>query len=81
MPLFYVDIDDGERLSTDEIGSEFDDLQAARDAALATLAEVAAHILPSTARRRISVTVFDDERQQLFQARMVVVEAWTGKTS
>jgi hypothetical protein len=81
MPLFYVDIDDGERLSTDEIGTEFDDLHAARDAALATLAEVAAHILPSTEQRRISVTVFDDARQQLFQARMVVVEAWTGKTS
>ncbi len=81
MPLFYFDIHDGERLSTDESGTDLENVQAARNAAIATLAEVAAHVLPTTEHRQIAITVFDHARLELFHVRMVVVEAWNGKTS
>ena len=46
-PLYYFDFDDGRQASCDTLGTEFANLEAVADEAVAALAEIARDRLPS----------------------------------
>jgi hypothetical protein len=60
MPLYYFDFRDGENFSPDEDGLEFPGVDAARDQATKTLAEMAKDVLPGSTVRQLAIEVRDD---------------------
>jgi hypothetical protein len=65
MPLFYFDVRDDEKVTTDEQGMHFNGIEGARDEATRGLAEMAKDVLPGAARRRLSIVVRDEAKEPL----------------
>ena len=72
MPRYYFDIHDGTRESRDEEGSEFSDLQAACDEAVAVLPAIAGNGAFPQADREIVATVRGADGRALFRTRLSV---------
>ena len=72
MQRYYFDCRDGEAFIPDEEGLEFDGIEAARDEATRTLAEMAKEALPGVGRREFEIEVRDDARQPVLRTALVI---------
>lgn len=70
MPWFYFDMREGNRLITDEVGVEFDSLDAAEYEAARAAAEIGRDQLPKGGARDITVEVRDEQGQQVVTVRV-----------
>lgn len=76
MPLFYFDIDDGERFTLDDGGLECPDRKAARDYAIGVLPDLAREALPDGDTHRIVVTVREESGRPVFRAVLSLKAEW-----
>jgi hypothetical protein len=67
MPLFFFDVLQDGKLSVDTEGSELPDLDAAREEAVNTIAEMSADAIPRTRGRQLSMIVRDGRGNSLLQ--------------
>ncbi len=65
MSRYYFDIREGTRFVPDEVGLEFDSLDAAERAAAETAAEIGRELLPKGDVREITVEVRNEHRQRV----------------
>jgi hypothetical protein len=65
MPRFYFDIREGTRFVPDEVGLNYDNLDAAERAAAETAAEIGRELLPKGDAREITVEVRNEHRQRV----------------
>jgi len=79
MPRFFFDIDDGESCETDGRGSELLNAQAARNAAIAILPDVAREELPDGDRRIFMCKVRDENGNVIFIATLSLVAEWINR--
>jgi hypothetical protein len=68
MPRYYFDIREGTRFVPDEVGLEFDSLDAAERAAAETAAEIGREMLPKGDAREVTVEVRNEHRQRVLTA-------------
>jgi hypothetical protein len=68
MPRYYFDIREGTRFVPDEVGLEFDSLDAAERAAAETAAEIGREMLPKGDAREVTVEVRNEHRQRALTA-------------
>ena len=66
MWLFYFDINDGRRRSTDHKGHEFSGLEAAWKAATVELAQMTFDEMPNRGRECFVVTIRDKDRKPVY---------------
>jgi hypothetical protein len=64
---YFFDTRDNERFLRDEVGVELPDLEAVKDQAARSLAELALDVLPGALERRLAVEA-RDERQPVLKA-------------
>jgi hypothetical protein len=76
MPLYYFDFHDGYRLSFDDEGQEFPDINKARDEAIGTLFDVARDVRPARDRRDCITNVSDESGKIVFRARLSLFPEW-----
>ncbi len=76
MTLFFFDVDDGERRTFDDQGTEFPGLKEAREGAIRALPDVARDLLPDGDRRDFVVTVKDANGRALFRASLSFRSEW-----
>ncbi|MES2135706.1 MAG: hypothetical protein V4502_01430 [Pseudomonadota bacterium] len=60
MPLYFFDTRDGDTFVEDDTGLEFEDLDAVKDQATLSLAELARDVLPGSLKRVLAVEVRDE---------------------
>lgn len=77
MPVYFFDIDDGERLTIDDVGSEMPGPQAARAEAMAVLPAVAKDRVTGDGRT-LTATVRDGRGRSLGSAKLTLTAEWTG---
>jgi hypothetical protein len=65
MSRYYFDIREGTRFVPDEVGLEFDSLDAAERAAAETGAEIGRELLPKGDAREVTVEVRNEHRQRV----------------
>jgi hypothetical protein len=65
VPHFYFDVREGARFVPDEIGLEFDNLDAAERAAAETAAEIGRELLPKGDAREVTVELKNKHRQRV----------------
>jgi hypothetical protein len=75
MPLYYFDTRDDDEVTRDDVGLRLDGVQAARDLAAKSLAELAVDALPGSSRRCLGVDVRDERSavlttELIFEARL-----------
>ncbi len=70
MPRYFLDFQDGELWLKDEEGQEYEDLQAARDAAIAALPDIGREAPPPDGKRDFVAYVRDDSGAQLCTVRL-----------
>ncbi len=75
MPHFFFDITDGATAIDDE-GSEFPNAQAAGDAAVKTLPQMACHETGPPRSRMITVLMRDEVGRHLFTASLNLSSRW-----
>jgi hypothetical protein len=63
MPCFYFDVRDGVSFTPDEVGREFDSLEAAERAAAKAAAEIGRDQLPNGDARKVTVEVRNEHGQ------------------
>ena len=68
MPRFYFGVREGATVVPDEIGLEFDSLDAAERAAAETAAEIGRELLPKGDAREVTVEVRNEHRQPVLTA-------------
>ena len=76
MPHFFIDTDDGRFRVEDEEGGVYDDAEAARDAAVAVLPEMALRKLSGCDRREFAVRLRDVAGMTLYTATLSLVGEW-----
>jgi len=76
MPHFFIDTDDGDTLTRDEEGEDFDTLQDARNAAIAYLPELAGEKLPDSKSRTFRAVVSDEARETVYVATLTYQGWW-----
>ena len=76
MPRFFIDTDDGDSPHRDEEGFDLPDAQAARDAAMDALPDMARDKLPDGDRRTFTTTVRDQHGTVLYTAALSLVGEW-----
>ena len=77
MPRYYFDTHDGERFTCDETGLECASLDAARDAAIRALPDLARDLLPDGSdRRALSVEVRDEGGRRVPKAILALTADW-----
>lgn len=72
MPRFFIDTSDGNFLARDEVGHDFPDLQAAKQAAVSALPDIAREELPDGDERRFSAVVRDQDGAAVLQASLTL---------
>ena len=70
MPRFYFDTRDGETFLPDDDGVELVSVEAARDEATSTLAEMLKDALPDDVGRERAIEVRDEAGRPLFRAAL-----------
>ncbi|GEO18645.1 DUF6894 family protein [Microvirga aerophila] len=68
MPCFYFDVRDGVSFTPDEVGREFDGLEAAERAAAKAAAEIGQDQLPNGDAREVAVEVRNEHGQWVLTA-------------
>ncbi len=76
MPRFFIDTSDQDSFFRDDEGLEFDDVEAAKDAAVASLPDMARDILPDGDSRTFLAIVRDADGRTLLQAVMSFGVLW-----
>ena len=72
-PLYFFDVDDGDRTIRDDTGTEFPDVEAARTAGMEILPEVACDRLRDNERFIFTSNVRDEDGEVVFRAVMSLV--------
>ena len=80
MPLFFFDITDG-GLILDDLGTEFPNAHAARDAAIKVLPDVARDTIGEGEGREVVVLMRDDANRALFTAALTLTAKWLVETA
>ncbi|MFH6781353.1 MULTISPECIES: DUF6894 family protein [Methylobacterium] len=75
MACFYFDIQDG-HLIVDDVGSEFPNARAARDAAIRVLPDIARVHMGTGQSREVSVLMRDSAGHNLFAATLTLTTTW-----
>ncbi len=75
MPRFFFDIQDGQ-LIPDDIGTEFPNAHAARDAAIRILPDIAREKMSLGKSRQVAVLMRDETGQALFAASLILSAEW-----
>jgi hypothetical protein len=71
MPVFYFDVQDGDSLTLDQVGTELIDHNVARQEATRALSEIAAEEIPRDGpRREFGIIVRDDQRSVVLELRL-----------
>lgn len=70
MPRYFIDTSDEEIFCRDEEGWEFDDFEAAKDAAVAVLPDMARDKLPGNDARTFMAIVRDENARALVQVSL-----------
>jgi len=71
MPLFYFDVKDGDRLATDQVGTDLANHTVAREEATRALSEIAAEEIPRDGPdREFCIVVRDDVGTVVFELRL-----------
>ena len=70
MPLYFFDTRDNDVFLEDDIGLELSDLEAVKEQAALSLAELARDVLPGSIKRTLTVEV-RDERQPVMMAKLL----------
>lgn len=68
MPHYYFDARDGDELIRDQVGLEFDGIEAARDEATRGLVDIAKDVIPGALRRELAIEVRDEADHQIIRA-------------
>jgi hypothetical protein len=76
MPVFFFDVEDGEGVTLDSEGSEFADLQQARDEAVRVLPDLAKEALPLQHRCDFQVKVRDKDGRYCCAVTLSLVATW-----
>jgi hypothetical protein len=79
MPRFFFDIQDGQ-LIPDDIGTEFPNAHAARDAAIRILPDIAREEMSLGKSRQVAVLMRDETGQALFAASLILSAEWLSDT-
>ena len=69
MPRYYFDVRDG-HLTEDDIGLEFDGIEAARDEAARALGEMARDVFPGSVARELAIEVRDENKEPLLRTTL-----------
>lgn len=77
MPCLFIDTDDGDLLVHDEAGLDHADVAAARDMALAALADMAEHGIGGGGRRAFSARVREESGAILYSATLRLEDEWS----
>ena len=80
MPRFYFDITDG-GLILDDVGTEFANAHAARDAAIKVLPDVARDTIGEGEGREVVVLMRDASDKALFTASLTLAAKWLVETA
>jgi hypothetical protein len=80
MPRFFFDIQDG-GLTVDDVGTEFPNVHAARDAAIRVLPDIARDYIAPHADREISVLMRNEAGQEVFKASFSLRAEWLVETA
>lgn len=75
MPRFFFDIQDGQ-LTTDDVGTEFPNAHAARDAAIKVLPDIAREEISQGESRQVAVLMRNEAGQALFAASLILNAEW-----
>ncbi len=78
MPIFYFDIDDGERVTIDEQGVDCPNRKAVRDYAIGVLPGIASDAFPDGDQHVIVVRVRDGSGRYIFKASLSLSAEWLG---
>ncbi|GJE78477.1 DUF6894 family protein [Methylorubrum suomiense] len=70
MPRYFLDFQDGSLWLKDEEGQEYENLQAARDAAIAALPDIGREVPPQDGRREFVAFVRDTHGTELCTVRL-----------
>jgi SHS2 domain-containing protein len=70
MALYFFDTRDNEVFIEDDVGVELPDLEAVKEQAALSLAELARDVLPGSMKRTLTVEV-RDERQAVMMAKLL----------
>lgn len=70
MPRYFIDFQDGSLWLRDEEGQEYENLQAARDAAIGALPDIGRESPPHDGRRDFVAFVRDEEGRELCTVRL-----------
>ena len=76
MPRFFIDSSDQERFVRDEDGLEFEDVEAAMNAAADGLSDMARDALPGGESRTFIAIVRDEQGRTLVQTTMSFGVVW-----
>ena len=76
MPRFFIDTSDQTHFIRDEVGYEFPDVEAARDAAIDALPDMARDVLPDGDARTFLAVVRDEDGRTLMQATLSLGVVW-----
>lgn len=76
MPHFFIDTDDGDLPHHDDEGLDLPDVQAARNAAMSALPDMARDKLPDSDRRTFSAIVRNEAGTVLYTATLSLVGEW-----
>ena len=80
MPRFFFDIRDGHS-TVDDVGSEFPNVHAARNAAIKALPEIARDQIGSGCSREVSILMRDEAGRNLFAASLNLTSRWLVDTA
>ena len=69
MPRYFFDVRDGS-VTRDDVGLEFDSIDAARSEAARALAEMARDVLPGAYARELTIEVRDESNEPLLRAAL-----------
>ena len=76
VPRFYIDTSDQQYFARDEKGYEFEDVEAARAAAISALPDMARDVLPDGDARTFLAVVRDEQNRTLLQATLSLGVVW-----
>lgn len=76
MTRYFFDIDDGQRHTPDDDGTEMADRAQLRKEAIRALADVTRDELPNSDQRVFSIKVRDGDDRQVFYATLTLVAEW-----
>jgi len=70
MPLFYFDFTQNDVAHPDGVGQELQDITVAKREAVKALAEIAAEEIPRDGKLVLAVTLYDEDREVRFSAKL-----------